>query len=48
MDMTISLIAGGTVHVEKCKLEALRYRPTAGRSLQRTEGFIFLHRQGFI
>ena len=40
-NFSISLITGWTVYTEKYKPEVLTYRPTAGRSIRRTDGFIF-------
>ena len=37
----ISLITGWTVYTENIEPEVLTYRPTAGKSIRRTEGFIF-------
>ena len=37
----ISSKTGWTVYTENIKPEVLTYRPTAGRSIRRTKGFIF-------
>ena len=39
-EIHISLITGWTVYMENIKPEALTYRPTARRSIRRTEEFI--------